>query len=111
METNPYQAPTASERVAAVPNSAAERSPADLPLGACCLFIAVWLALIGISQDYSDEEATAIEVGAAVALLADFTLAFSLMGIGLLRHSNRIVWAGFGLLTLPSVPLIAYLWR
>lgn len=106
MEINPYQAPRARDR-ADIEAYTPQRSPADLPLGACYLFIALSITAIAISQIYEFKEATPAEVRAAVALIVGFVLALVLMGIGLLRHSNRLVWAGFALLTLPWLATMA----
>jgi hypothetical protein len=103
MEPNPYQAPQTADRALAETRSSGSRSWFELMLAGCCFFIA-----LGVSAMLAAFIASSlVDFGSGALWLFSIIVAFSLMGAGLFSRSNRLVWAGFLLLTLSTLTLFA----
>jgi hypothetical protein len=108
MDLNPYRSPQAAEPVpvARRPRPAKGRSWARLAMGVGCLAIALALLTVSLVTSGGSGPPEVQRMQAIVAWAAASSVAFALMGLGMLAHRDWLALAGLVLFALSFAAVV-----
>ena len=103
MDSNPYQAPQATDEPEATAKEKVQRTRGNRLIGLACFYIALYLAVIGLTAP--DDLSNHIVFWLAILEIA---AAFAVMGCGMFMRRQRLPIAGLVMFAAPLVAGMIY---